>query len=91
MCTQDTCPNRFNKFEVNSHGDKSTTSADLGELRQMETHEGKIRLSKSAGSLTVVERACDESEQVLCELEDLPLAPFPAAHLCSLTRGARER
>lgn len=38
--------------------------------------------------LTGVERARDESEQVLCELEDLPLAPFPAAHLCSWESGA---
>lgn len=38
-------------------------------------------------SLTSVERACDESEQVLCELEDLTLASFPAAHLCSRVKG----
>lgn len=38
--------------------------------------------------LTGVECARDESEQVLCELEDLPLAPFPAAHLCSWESGA---
>lgn len=50
----------------------------------METEEGEIHLSKSTRSLTGVERARDEPEQVLCELENLPLAPFPAAHLCSL-------
>lgn len=44
---------------------------------------GEIQLSKSTRSLTGVERPCYESEQVLCELEDLPFAPFPAAHLCS--------
>lgn len=43
------------------------------------------------GSLTGVERACDESEQVLCESENFTLAPFPAAHLYSLGRGTPER
>lgn len=49
----------------------------------MNGNVGQIRLSKSTRSLTGVERARDKSVQVLCELEDLPLAPFPAAHLCS--------
>lgn len=53
----------------------------------METRDGQIRHSKSTRSLTGVERACDKSEQVLCELEDLPFAPFPAAHCCSWEGG----
>lgn len=58
----------------------------IRESQQMETHawgEWDWCLSKSIGSLTCVESASDKSEQVLCELEDLPFAPFPAAHLCS--------
>lgn len=34
-----------------------------------------------AKTLTGVQRSGEESEQVLGELENLPLAPFPAAHL----------
>lgn len=35
------------------------------------------------GHLTGVERSRHQPEQVLRQLEDLPLAPFPAAHRCS--------
>lgn len=48
---------------------------------------GMFGLPNVTGSLTGVERARDESEQVLCELEDLPLAPFPAAHPCDSGLG----
>lgn len=48
-------------------------------------------LSEPLGSLTGVKRARDKSEQVLCELEDLPLAPFPATHLFSWEGRCLER
>lgn len=54
-------------------------------------NKNKKQLQTDIRSLTGVERACDESEQVLCESEDLTLAPFPAAHLCSSGRGIPER
>lgn len=57
--------------------------------KQIKANTGvEIILSKCSRSLTGVERPCDESVQVLCELEDLPLAPFPAAHRCFLEGAA---
>lgn len=52
----------------------------------MQNTGGRNPPPKSTRSLTGVERARDKSEQVLCELEDLSFAPFPAAHLCSWER-----
>lgn len=43
----------------------------------------EITANSNTDGLTGVERAGDESEQVLSQSEDLALTPFPAAHLCS--------
>lgn len=68
------CPPRIN--QVKSNPAARGASADLPSKAQ-------------AGSLTDIERPGDKTKQVLSKLEDLPLAPFPAAHLWSWESGGR--